>query len=218
MKRGLMGIMLSAAGGALLGAGAVALAVDARIDGHVKSYILDHPEVIPQAMKQLQLREAQAMVARNRAALETPFAGAWAGAPRGDVTLVMFSDYACGYCRASLPDIERLLREDKGLKVVWREVPILGPRSEAAAKAALNAATQGRYLEVHRSLFAKGQSAVPPADTPAITRELQGNIALARALGVSGTPTFVIGDRVMQGAVGYDALKRAIAEARATKA
>lgn len=218
MTTGKLSMALAALAGALLGSGAVALMTEARGGAHVRDYILAHPEVIPEAMKRLEARNAQAVVARNRSALETPFAGAWAGNPRGDVTLVMFSDYSCGYCRASIADIDRLLREDKGLRIVWREIPILGPRSEAAAHAALNAATQGRYREVHHSLFANGTSAVAPKQTPEIRREIEANIALARGLGVTGTPTFVIGDRLLQGAVGYDRLRQAIAEARADKA
>lgn len=194
----------------------------------VRNYILNNPEILPEAMKRLQARETGQLVSRQRPALETPFKGAWAGAARPDVTLVMFTDYSCGYCRASAADIDRLLATDKKLKVVWREIPILGRGSETAAHAALTAAGQGRYLDFHRRLFASGppddasvarvqkEAGVTPAPDAdgAIAREIDANLVLARQLGVTGTPTFVIGDRILQGAVGYGALSKAIDEAR----
>jgi protein-disulfide isomerase len=144
--------------------------------------------------------------------------------------LVEFFDYACGYCRASNPHVDRLLREDPRLRVVWREFPVLGPASEQAAIASLAAAKAGRYRRFYDSLFAAGR---PSEQTIAEARqaaglgeaaltdearlELQKNMELARAIGAQGTPTFVIGDRVLQGAVGYEALRDAVAEARAAR-
>jgi protein-disulfide isomerase len=200
----------------------------------VHEYILAHPEIIPQAMERLQQQTASKAIDAERAALERPFAGAWAGNPRGDVTLVMFTDYSCGYCKASVPSVDRLLREDPNLKVVWREIPVLGPQSETAARAALAAARQGRYLGFHRALFGGGrpdeaglmaaaraagldaeQLGAALAD-PAIAREIQGNLALAGRLGIGGTPAFVIGDRLIPGAVSYDVLKQAVDGARSS--
>lgn len=194
----------------------------------VRDYILNNPEILPEAMKRLQAKETSQLVSRHGPALETPFKGAWAGAARPDVTLVMFTDYSCGYCRASAKDIDRLLATDRNLRVVWREIPILGPGSEVAAQAALVAAGQGRYLDFHRRLFASGppdeaiiarilkETGVTPRPDAdgAIGREIDANLVLARQLGVTGTPTFVIGDHILQGAVGYDALSKAIGEAR----
>lgn len=232
---------LAALGGLVVGGAAVALAGGsgavadggdrAAIETVVREYILSHPEIIPEAMKRLQERDAANIVASNRKALETPFPGAWAGAKEGDATLVMFSDYSCGYCRASVPAIERLLAEDKKLKIVWRELPILGPGSELAAREALSAAKQGKYMDFHRRMFAAGPpdaaklSAVGRAiglaantqSSAEIDREIESNVALARTLGLTGTPSFVVGDRLLMGAVGYDTLKKAVAEARAKK-
>lgn len=226
-------LMIAAAAGLVVGGAAVAFAdrpdgADrARIEQTIRDYILEHPEIIPEAMKRLQARETGKLLDGQRAALETPFTGAWAGAAKGDVTLVMFSDYGCGYCRASVADVDRLLATDKALKVVWREIPILGPDSEAAARVALAAGQQGRFLQFHRLMFAAGLPSearitrvrkeaglTPFAADPAIERELEKNIALARTLGITGTPTFIVGNRILQGAVGYDELKAAIAEAR----
>lgn len=232
---------LAALGGLIVGGGAVALAGGsgalatdgdrAAIETVVREYILSHPEIIPEAMKRLQERQATDMLASNRKALETPFPGAWAGAKDGDATLVMFSDYSCGFCRSSVPDIERLLAEDKKLKIVWRELPILGPGSELAAREALTAARQGKYMDFHRRMFAAGPPdaaklsevgkaiglAANTHSSTEIDREIENNVALARTLGLTGTPSFVVGDRLLMGAVGYDALKKAVAEARAKK-
>ena len=120
------------------------------------------------------------------------------------------------------------LRENPRLKVVWRELPVLGPASQTAAYASLGAARQGRFRQFHDRMFALGrpteailaqaiaESAVTREGETADGRaELARNFELARAISATGTPTFVVGDQVLQGAVGYDALKRAIAAARA---
>ena len=218
--------------GALIGGGAVAFSSrqSAQSGAAIRDYLLENPEVITEAMQRLQDRNAASIVAAHRAALETPFAGAWAGAADGDVVLVEFFDYACGYCRKSNADIERLLAEDPKLKVVWREWPVLGPDSEAAARASLAAAQAGRFKPFYDRLFAAGRptpetlaearSAVGlAADLPAAAadQELAKNFRLAQALEATGTPTFVVGDRILQGAVGYEALRDAVKEARARK-
>ena len=192
----------------------------------VRDYILNHPEVIAQGLQRLQERQYASVIDANRADYETPYGGAWAGAKNGDVVLVEFFDYACGFCRKSNADLDRLLKEDPKLKIVWREWPVLGPDSEAAAKASLAAAAAGRFKPFHDALFAAGRSnpdalaaaekgvgtsATAPQDA---MEELARNYDLARAVGANGTPTFVVGDRVLKGAVGYDVLKAAIAEAR----
>ncbi len=212
--------------GALVGGGAVAYVSRQS----VRDYLLENPEILPEAMDRLREREAAKVVSAHRTALERPFAGAWAGAADGDVVLVEFFDYACGYCRKSNADIERLLREDPRLKVVWREWPVLGPDSEAAARASLAAAQAGRFKPFYDALFAAGRpdaDAVARAraavglsgDVPAAPadRELERNFQLARNLEATGTPTFIVGDRIFQGAVGYEALRDAVKEARKRK-
>jgi protein-disulfide isomerase len=241
---GTKGALIAAAAGLLLGGGAVALyagtsgggSSKTEIEQTVRAYLLEHPEVLQEASQRLQQRELGKAVQANRAAFETPFAGAWAGAADGDVTLVEFFDYACGYCRKSNEDIDRLLSEDPKLKVVWREWPVLGEDSERAAVASLAAARQGSYRKFYDALFAAGR---PTADalaraqqaagvsaqavaqlqaSPAVRDELAKNYQLAQSIGATGTPTFIVGDEVLQGAVGYDMLKRAIEKTRAAKA
>ncbi|HYW15466.1 MAG TPA: DsbA family protein [Allosphingosinicella sp.] len=212
--------------GAVVGGGAVAYASRES----VRDYLLENPEILPEAMDRLRDREAARVISANRASIETPFAGAWAGAADGDVVLVEFFDYACGYCRKSNADIERLIQEDPKLKVVWREWPVLGADSEAAARASLAAAQAGRFKPFYDTLFAAGRP-TPEAlakarsaagltgdlTSAAGDRELERNFQLARNLEATGTPTFVVGDQILQGAVGYETLRDAIKEARARK-
>lgn len=205
----------------------------AAIEQIVHDYILAHPEIIPEAMQKLQARESAKAIDADRLALEKPFGSAWAGSQSPKVTLVMFSDYSCGYCRASLPDVARLLAENPDLKVVWREIPVLGPDSVSAARVALAAAKDGdRYLPFHKGLFQAGRpdkatiakvatsvgldagKLAGEGKSEAISTEIASNMALAGRLGVSGTPAFVVGDEFLSGAVGYDALAKAVADAR----
>src|SRR3546814_18464552 len=109
----------------------------------IRDYLLSHPEIIPEAVKRLQERQVSDVIETNREAIETPFEGAWAGAKDGDVVLVEFFDYACPYCKASVADVKRLLAEDPKLKVVCRDLPVLGDNSREAAVASLPAARQG---------------------------------------------------------------------------
>lgn len=226
--------LAAAAGGLLIGGLAVALYYGVRVPSReeteaiVHNYILDHGEILPKAMERLEQRLAASAVSQRRAEFERPWHSAWAGAADGDVVLVEFFDYACGYCRLSNPAVERLIREDPRLKVVWRELPVLGPDSQAAAYVSLGAARQGRFRAFHDRMFALGRPSegtlaqavqetgiIREAETAEARAELVRNGELFRSISGTGTPTFVVGDRVLQGAVGYDALKAAIAAARA---
>jgi protein-disulfide isomerase len=207
----------------------------AAIEQIVHDYLLEHPEIIPQAVERLQQKRLSNVVESNRKAIETPYAGAWEGAEMGDVVLVEYFDYACGYCRASLPDLAKLVAEDKGLKIVYRELPILSAESGQAAKVSLLAAEKGRYMDFHKALYAAGKvtrdtilaaaagvgidrkAAEAAMASNAYDEEVESNIRIAQSLGASGTPTFVIGDQVLNGAVGHEALKAAVAKARASK-
>lgn len=194
----------------------------------VREGMLADPQILVDAADALRDRQYAPVLDENRAALETPFASSWKGAENPDVVLVEFFDYACSYCRASLPHIDRLISEDKKLRVVYRELPILGPESVTAARLSLTASKAGRFDRFHDTLFAAGRpgpetiaqaanaAGIPPQvqEDPAVEAELRRNFQLASQLGATGTPMFVVGDRVLNGAVGYDALKKAIAEAR----
>ena len=142
--------------------------------------------------------------------------------------MTYFFYYACGYCRQSNPDIERLLAEDKGLRVIYRELPILGPASVEAARVSLAASKAGKFAQYHDALYAAGRpgpdtialaaraAGVPaqPVNDPAQEAELRSNMGLASQLGATGTPLFIVGDKVINSAVGYEELKKAVAAAR----
>ena len=214
-------------GAALVGALLAVAAIWFFSGSIVRSALLNDPEMIAEGYQRLQEKQLAKIVSANRPAFETPFAGAWAGARDGDVVLVEFFDYACGYCRKTNADLDRLLKEDGKLKIVWRDWPVLGPDSESAAKASLAAAAAGRFKPFHDSLFAAGRptpdavaaaqraaGVTPGAPPKEATEELSRNYDLARAVAANGTPTFIVGNKVLRGAVGYDVLKAAIAEAR----
>jgi len=194
----------------------------------VRQGLLADPKILTETVDALRDAQYAPVLASNRAAIEKPFASSWKGAAKPDVTLVEFFDYACPYCKASNPAVDQLLQEDKGLRVVYRELPILGPDSVTAARLSLQASKAGRFAKFHDTLWAAGRPAeatnkaaaeaagiapAPPQD-PVIEAELIQNQKLAGQLGASGTPVFVVGDKVLNGAVGYDMLKDAIAQAR----
>ncbi|MBV8972549.1 MAG: DsbA family protein [Sphingomonadaceae bacterium] len=199
----------------------------------VHDYLMAHPEIIPEAMTAMQTRDVAKLLRDNRAEVETPFPGAVAGNPQGDVTLVEFFDYACSYCRAANADVKRLVASDPKLRVVYREFPVLTEASGEAALAALSAARQRRYVAFHDRQFAtpgrvdhertvavvraagldERRTAADLAD-PKLKAEVRRNLDLGRALGLTGTPSFVVGDRILSGAVGYDRLAAAVAAAR----
>ena len=205
----------------------------AAIEAIVRDYILSHPEIIPEAINGMQLRDVAKLLTSNRAEIETPFSGTVAGNSKGDVTLVEFFDYACPYCRAAHADITKLIAADPKLRVVYRDFPVLSEASGEAAMAALSAAKQGKYAAFHDRMFqmpgkvdhertiatvrAAGLSETRTASdltSPALKAEIKKNLDLGRALGITGTPTFVVGDKILSGAVGYQVLADAVAASR----
>ncbi len=195
----------------------------------VRAGMMADPQILVDASEALRDRQYAPVIAQHRAEIETPFATSWKGASKPDVTLVEFFDYACPYCKASNPAVERLLREDPHLRVVYRELPILGPESVTAARLSLDASKAGRFAAFHDTLWDAGRPgpetlataseaagiAAKPSDSADVEAELKKNFQLAGALGATGTPLFVIGDRVLNSAVGYDELKKAVEAARA---
>ena len=224
---------LVAAAGALIGAGGGwsldHLRAGGSVGPQVRAYLLANPDVITEAMAKLQDRESGRLVAAHRDAILRPYAGAWAGNPQGDVTLVEYFDYNCGYCRASLPVLATLIERDPKLRVVYRELPILAETSRAAARASLAAAAAGPapYRRLHAALYGAGPVRDPtiaaaaraaggdPARVPAdADAEVRRNLEMAATLRLGGTPSWVVGDRVLAGAQSLDALEAAIRTAR----
>jgi protein-disulfide isomerase len=188
----------------------------------------------------LQRRQAEATAARQRAAivenrselLNDP-ASPVGGDPDGDVTLVEFFDYRCAYCRRVVSSMRALLDEDRDLRVVFKELPVLGPDSERAARAALASRRQGGYVPFHFALMAAEDLSLPgiraaaeavgldadrlEADmmAPEVNAANQANYSLANELGIEGTPAFVIGSQLIPGAVDKARLEQLIRDARA---
>jgi protein-disulfide isomerase len=198
----------------------------------VRSYILEHPEIITEAVEILQKREVAQRLTAAGDQLAKVFPGAEAGNPKGDVTMVEFTDYNCGFCRASVADVQRLLQSDGNIRLVYRELPILSQTSRDAALWALAAAKQGKHKAFHDAMFAGGRpdaqtiraaaskagmnlaAAEKFAASSEANTEIQNNLAMMQQVGFSGTPTFIIGDQILEGALGYDALKAAVEKAR----
>ena len=215
--------------GSLLTAAIFLFAVPQYFSGRiVRQGMLADPNILTETVDALRDAQYAPVLNANRAAIETPFGSSWRGAAKPEVTLVEFYDYACPYCKASNAHIDRLVKEDKGLRVVYRELPILGPDSVIASRVALEASRLGRFNRFHDALWAAGRpstqtiaaaakaAGIPPAPRPdpAAEAELKRNFQLAGQLGATGTPMWVVGDRVLNGAVGYEALKAAIERAR----
>ncbi len=204
----------------------------AAIEQVVREYIMSNPQILPEAMGELRKQENAKHLAGVQDDVEKPFPGAILGNPNGKVTLVEFTDFACGYCRQSVEEVDALIAQHPDLKVIVRELPILSPASADAAKMALAAAQQGRYAQFHKAMFAAGQPSAETIDAaaraagldmdkarqaiadPRMEAELAKNLEIARQLGFNGTPSWVIGDQIISGAVGRDQLSKAIEEAR----
>ena len=215
--------------GSLLTAGLV-LAAGPSIFGDrlVRDALLADPQMLVDAGEALHDRQFASTLTPIRASLETPYHSSWKGAAKPAVTLTYFFDYACGYCRQSNPDIEKLIAENKDLRVVYRELPILGPDSVAAARVSLAASKAGKFAQYHDALSAAGRPgpdtiaiaanaagvSPQPVDDAAQEAELKANMEYAGKLGATGTPLFIIGDRVINSAPGYPALKAAVEAAR----
>ena len=214
------------------------------IEGIVKDYLLRHPEVLQEVMTELDKRQQEAETEKHRVAVKEHNATLFRsphqvvlGNPRGNVTMVEFFDYNCGYCKHALSDMLELLKTDPDLKFVLKEFPVLGEGSVEAAHVAvavrMQDATGKRYIEFHQKLLG-GRGQADKARALAVAKELgfdmariekdmgsdevkktiDENLKLADAIGVSGTPTYVVGDEVVVGAVGLDTLKEKIAAER----
>ena len=213
------------------------------IEEIVRDYLLRNPEVVENALRALQRkrREARADAVRRVIAVRSQElfhdpGSPVGGNPKGDVTLVEFFDYRCGHCRRTTGILKAIQERDPKLRVVYKEFPILGPGSLLAAKAALASRRQGKYLPFHKVLMKHtgpfseegilkaAESAGLDAERlkrdmegPGIRTILERNRRLAGALGIDGTPSFVVGDELIPGAVGPEKFRDIIALARSRK-
>lgn len=214
-----------------------------QVEKIVREYILQNPEIIGEALVELENRsrraqeEARAETIRSdQDALLRSDADLVLGNPDGDVTLVEFFDFNCGYCKRAFPDVQALLAEDAQLRVVLKDFPILGPGSVEAAKVALAVKRLGddaSASDFHARLMsmqgqANGARALALVEeigldrtrvetemqSPEIEAVISSNLELAQRLGLTGTPSFVIGDRIVVGAIGKEPLAEAVRSVR----
>ncbi len=214
----------------------------------IKNYLVTHPEVLEEAMTELNKRQAadeakkhEASVAENAGTIFNSPRGVVLGNKDGDVTFVEFFDYNCGYCKRAMSDMLDLMKTDPKLKVVLKEFPVLSPGSVEAAQVAVAVRMQDpsgkKYLDFHQKLLggrgpADKAHALPAAKdagldmarlekdmaSPEVKATIDENFKLAEAMGMNGTPSYVIGKDVVVGAIGLDGLKEKIGLARCGKA
>lgn len=210
-------------------AGAAAFSFSGLGHQQTREYLLENPEILPRLADAYQAQLAKARLTNVSGEIREPFAAAVLGNPQGSKTLVKFTDYGCGYCRQSVADVDRLIASDPDLKVVIREWPIF-EGSEEAARMGLAAAAQGKYDAYYHAMFASGppspasveaaarsaglnmEKALEFAASEEVTAELMRNDAYAREIGFTGTPSWILPDRAVEGAVGYEDLARLLAE------
>lgn len=211
------------------------------IEHIVRQYLLENPQVLVDALTAYQERQRvaeeerkqQAVVAHRAALAEDPSTPVL-GNPDGDVVIVEFFDYRCGYCRRVVRDLRDVVEKDGKVRLVMKEFPILGPASIQAARAALASIKQGKYEVYHFALMTQPGDMSDPhlmqvakmvgldvdqlkedMESDEIEAMIRRNHALAEALSIGGTPAFVFGDTLVPGAVDAETMRRLIAEARA---
>jgi len=205
----------------------------------IEDYVVAHPELIIEALESYQNKqktaEQEAFAGKFASSKDAILnsAAPWAGNEKGDVTVVEFFDYNCGYCRKALKDIVQLLDDDKNVKVIFMDMPILSPTSQEAARWSLAADKQGKYYEYHVALMNDSGSKnarkfasiaeklgmdveklKKDAESKEVRTMIEANLALARDLGIRGTPGFIIGDTLSPGYIGYSAMKDIVEQTR----
>lgn len=203
------------------------------INQMIRDYILEHPEILPEAIQILQDRAKTAAIDKHYAGLYEDGFSHVGGNLNGDITIIEFFDYNCAYCKHALDTIEKLKQDDKNLRVIYKEFPILSESSYTAAKAAMAAIEQGKYesfhtallrntgkltedriFEIARDIGLDEQKLIKDMTSPIMDRNIKINRGLADTLGINGTPGFVIGTEIIPGALPYEELVRLIEKAR----
>lgn len=208
----------------------------------VETYLREHPETILESVEAHQKKKYEEELQKQKDNLQSykdflhdPQAPS-AGNPKGDVTVIEFFDYNCGYCKRAFPDIMRLIETDPNVRVVLRDIPILGETSVLAAKWALAAHLQGKYFDFHKALMSHNgpidvdtlerlaksvgldtEKLRKDAEGQDVQKRLDKDQEVSRAIGITGTPAFIVNDDIARGAVGFDGLKQAVEEARKAK-
>lgn len=205
----------------------------------VKEYLTEHPEIVVDALNAYQAQEVEREAAKFKDAMKTKqndLTGAhlpFAGNPDGDVVIVEFFDYNCGYCKRALMDLQNLIKKDDKVKVIFHDIPILSESSHDAARYALAAHKQGKYFDFHQTLMrSSGAKNVEnlekiagdlgldveklrtDANSPEIAKEIESNLDLSRELGIRGTPAFIIGDDLMPGYITLQEMQKLVEKVR----
>ncbi|HDZ81858.1 MAG TPA: DsbA family protein [Roseobacter sp.] len=215
----------------------------AQFRAEVRSYLMENPEVIMEAVGQLQKRDAEAqaqadftLVSANADAIFNDGFSYVGGNPEGDFTIVEFMDYRCSYCKKAFPEVEKLIKGDGNIRFIVKEMPILGEQSMLGARFAIATkivAGDEAYKSMHDALMSFNGDITPtslkrlaesfsldPAaitekmDSAEVTEAIEKTRALADALQISGTPTFVMEDEMLRGYVPYDQMKAIVKEKR----
>ena len=232
---------------------AAAFDIDSMSDGEraafrseIRDYLLEHPEVLMEAISVLEERREQSAVARDSAAIERfhdsifddgfSYVG---GNPDGDVTLVEFLDYRCGFCKRAFPTVEKLVASDGNIRYIVKEFPILGDQSTVAAQYAIaakfvagdadykrvhdtlmlhdGAVTEGFLVRTSRELGLDHDAIMVAMDSEDVAMAIGKNHALAQALNVQGTPGFILGDIILRGFLELEQMREIVAEIRASR-
>jgi protein-disulfide isomerase len=211
------------------------------IESIIKDYLLANPEILQEMSQTLEQKQKLAENEQRKGALVANAAQIFrdktdyvAGNPKGNVTMVEFFDYNCGWCKKGFPEVLSLLEADKDLRFVLKEFPIFGEDSEYAARAAIAAIKQGKYWDLHMAMFKHGGKIAKDSvdeiaaglglnmdqlkkdmDDPATAEILVRNRNLAESLAINGTPAFIIDDRLVPGYLPKAELASAINDVRA---
>jgi len=209
-----------------------------QVESIIKEYLIAHPEVVQEVLaavdkhqKDAEAQQQRATIRANNATLFNSPHQVVLGNPNGKIEMVEFFDYNCGFCKHALPDMVKLLDTNHDIKFVLKEFPVLGEGSVEAAKVAVAARMQDpkKYMQFHQKLLG-GRGAADKARALAVAREVGFDVArierdmaseevnttiaedmkLADALGINGTPSYVVGEDLVVGAVGFDELKKKI--------
>ena len=234
-------LLLAGVGGAVVAQEALTPAQREAVEKLVREIIRTNPEIIMEALESHDQRQKEAearrfvdALAAQKQAVRNDPSSEIAGNPQGDVTVVEFFDYRCPYCKQAHNQLQALLKRDSKVRVVLKEFPILGPESVVASRAALAARAQGKYLAFHNALLetrALNEEIIfrLAADVgldvdrlkkdmtqPEVQAIIARNRKLGEALGITGTPAFVIGDQLAPGALSVERLAAMVEEARAS--
>jgi protein-disulfide isomerase len=244
MKRKFLAPVIVACGVFLLGQATLAAEMSQQqrrdIEAVIKDYLIRNPEVIKEALEELERRQSAAAAAKTKQVITARGQEIFRtkedlvlGNPDGKISVVEFFDYNCGYCKRALPEVSKLIESDKDVRVVIKEFPILGPASVFAAKAALASRNQGKYVEFHDALTGiegvKDEASVMAAaqaigldiprlkadmETEAVADVIRRNYSLAEALSINGTPSFVIDETLEPGYVSFEVLAQHVSTVR----